>query len=375
MTDQNEPREHELYFKSVLDALSAEIAVLDKDGRILFVNNAWRSFALNNGAIPDVVSEGANYLRICDEAKGEWSEGASEVASGIRSVICGESPDFSREYPCHCDTERRWFILSVSIYPVSGPVRVVVSHTDITVRHQAEEALLESKERLKAIFEEVMEGRHRTQALSRRIVEIQESERADMARELHDEIGQILTALSINIQIAHKNSEGSLKENLADAMELVGELMKHVRNLTLELRPAMLDDLGLFSTLRWHFERYKSQTGIAVDFDLNGTEIRFSHDIETTIFRITQEALSNVARYAQTDRVSVKIVVTDKMVKLLVRDFGEGFMVDATSKTFSGGLVGMRERAALLGGVCDIISIPGQGTEVQAQLPLSVAPG
>jgi signal transduction histidine kinase len=150
--------------------------------------------------------------------------------------------------------------------------------------------------------------------------------------------------------------------------------MRLVRQMSLDLRPAMLDDLGLLATLLWHFERYTTQTGIRVRFHHFGLDRRFPADLETAAYRIIQEALTNAARYAKTDEVDVHVRARPDLLWLRVTDRGVGFSTDQASRVGAMGLAGMRERVAAAGGRLRIDSAPDQGTFLTAWLPLEAAP-
>ncbi|MBI4671097.1 MAG: PAS domain S-box protein [Chloroflexi bacterium] len=222
------------------------------------------------------------------------------------------------------------------------------------------------------LFDQVRAGRQRLQTLSRRLVEVQETERHAIARELHDEIGQSLTGLSLVLEMAARALPHGVNVNLAEAQSIVNQIMKQVRNLSLELRPAMLDDLGLVPALTWQVQRYSTQTGIHVDLKLMGLEgKRFPTAVETAAYRIVQEALTNIARYARVQHAKVRVWTEDHTLGLMIEDAGIGFEADAAlSSNQSSGLIGMRERAMLLGGHFVLESAPGQGTRVNAKLPL-----
>lgn len=159
---------------------------------------------------------------------------------------------------------------------------------------------------------------------------------------------------------------------MEDASELIYEMMRKVRNLSLDLRPAMLDDFGLFPALGWLFERIHTRMQIEVqaDFDLT-SEQRFDLRIEIAAFRIIQEALTNVARYASTGQVFVS-VEADDFLRIKIEDHGQGFNFESISQrqTLSGGISGMQERARQVGGYVDIYSEPGWGTRITAEIPL-----
>ena len=221
------------------------------------------------------------------------------------------------------------------------------------------------------LFDEVRAGRERLHLLSRRLVEVQESERREIARELHDEIGQTLTGLKLLLEIVQRLPSEQIAPNIEQARGLVNELMVRVRELSLDLRPAMLDDLGLVPALLWHIDRYTSQTQITVDFKHAGIDRRLPSEIETAAYRIIQEALTNIARYAETGTARVHIQLDHAVLQLTIEDHGRGFDPQAAlAPANSSGLTGMHERASLLGGRLLIASTPSTGTKLLAELPL-----
>lgn len=234
-------------------------------------------------------------------------------------------------------------------------------------------ALSTANEQLIAQVAERLRAEEELRKLSHRLVEVQEAERRNIARELHDEIGQILTGLKLALEMASLQPPEKMKETFAQPQALVNELMGRVRDLSLDLRPAMLDDLGLLHALLWHFGRYTSQTGIGVVFKHSGIEeTRFSSGIETAAYRIVQEALTNAARYAKVSEVKVSISTDAENLSVLIEDQGAGFVPgEVLASASSSGLAGMRERAQLLGGHLVIESAPGEGTRVSALLPVT----
>ncbi len=224
----------------------------------------------------------------------------------------------------------------------------------------------------KQLFNQLRVANERLQKLSRRLVDIQEEERRHIARELHDEIGQALTGLHLLLEMMHRATTlEQVQHKLSDARQLVYDLMTQVREMSLDLRPAMLDDLGLLPTLRWYFNRYTTQTGIHVIFKHTAMEQRFAPEIETVVYRLIQEALTNVARYAQVQEVTVRIWKDPQTLGMHIEDTGVGFDPEAALTTnASSGLAGMYERVGLLGGTLEIESSPGQGTCIVIDLPL-----
>ena len=224
------------------------------------------------------------------------------------------------------------------------------------------------------LFEQVRQSDREMKALSLRLVNVQEAERSYVARELHDEIGQVLTGLKLTLE-RHALEEG--KETgahlLDEAKETVNRLQTFVREFSLDLRPSMLDDLGLIRTLPWHFERFRKATNIRVHFQHSGVEDRrFSLEAETAVFRIVQEALTNVARHAKAEEAVVRLWFDDKDLKIQIEDHGQGFDPRSLVAGSTNGISGMRERASLLGGSFTIESHPGSGARLTAELPAQI---
>jgi PAS domain S-box-containing protein len=221
------------------------------------------------------------------------------------------------------------------------------------------------------LFRQLYEGRERLQVLSRRLVEVQEAERRHIARELHDEIGQILTGLNLSLELVSRLPPEQRDERLSYARDMVEALMSQVREMSLELRPPMLDDLGLLPALLWYIERYTTQTGVHVILKQTGIERRFAPEIEIAVYRIVQEALTNVARHAGVAEVTVRLWVSQTTLNIQIEDQGAGFSPEAVlASATSSGLSGMNERTLLLGGVFEIESAPGQGSRLMVELPM-----
>ncbi len=205
--------------------------------------------------------------------------------------------------------------------------------------------------------------------MSRRLLQMQENERASIGRELHDQTGQYATALKLILTRAVNSLPESSQPLLNEARTITDELMKQVRELSLNLRPPMLDDLGLVSALLWHFDRYTAHTGVKVDFKQKGLDNAFIPDINTAVYRVVQEALTNVAKYAKVSEARVNIQADDRTIRVQVEDKGIGFDPGNISTTRNG-LRGMRERVILLGGRFNVESAPGQGTLITAEIPV-----
>ena len=224
------------------------------------------------------------------------------------------------------------------------------------------------------LFEQITLGQERQKSLSRQLLEIQEAERRTLALELHDELGQLLNSVKLSLDMIPQFPPEIGKKQYAQASSLMGDLIERVRNISLELRPSLLDDLGLLATLNWLFENYQGRTNEPVKFNYSNLEREFSPDLKIVIYRIVQEALTNVIRHAENKKVFVDIWQDKTSVYLRIADHGGGFDVNQTlTKSKSTGLSGMRERARLLGGELLIESALGEGTTLTANLPLAFA--
>lgn len=226
-------------------------------------------------------------------------------------------------------------------------------------------------------FAEVQTSRERLQSLSQRLIEVQELERRTIAGELHDEIGQALTIVKMNLQALHATDDclqvSDQGDRMRECITVVERALEQVRSLSLDLRPSLLDDLGLVATLRWYVARQVRTAGFALHFSADEPAGRLISVLETVCFRIAQEALTNVVRHARAREVWVQLRC-DAELCLTIRDDGVGFdLARAEARASCGeslGLLGMRERASLSGGRLSIVSTAGRGTTIAAYFPL-----
>jgi signal transduction histidine kinase len=218
----------------------------------------------------------------------------------------------------------------------------------------------------------------RLESLSRRLIDAQEAERRHVARELHDEIGQALTALKLNLQSLAERPDADAAMTLEESIDLADRTLQQTRDLSLGLRPALLDDLGLVPALRWYLDRQGRRAGFTTEFAVAAVDDAVPPEVATTCFRIAQEALTNVARHARATKVTMELSRRDAILELVVRDSGRGFDPSAAARANGHrtlGILSMGERAALVGGELTIDSAVGRGTEVRVRLPLASANG
>jgi PAS domain S-box-containing protein len=245
----------------------------------------------------------------------------------------------------------------------------VLVFRDVTQRRQAEEELRLSREQLRA--------------LAAHMERVREEERTRIAREVHDELGQMITGLRMDVSwierrlpgVADGGVRAAFEKKVGTMYDLLDHLVKAVRKISAELRPGALDDLGLVPAMEWQAREWQARTGIACDVTskLDSTAISPAH--ATALFRIFQETLTNVARHAQATKVRAELNASAGAVTLLIEDNGRGITEAEQRQTKSFGLLGMRERAELLGGTCRISGRPGEGTQVQIQVPFTSMEG
>ncbi|HRN68959.1 MAG TPA: sensor histidine kinase [Promineifilum sp.] len=214
------------------------------------------------------------------------------------------------------------------------------------------------------------------QSLLHRIVSAQEAERKRIARELHDGTGQTLTALGLGLAAAADRIDSdpaAVRRQLTDMKQMNAQVLQEVHNVISDLRPSILDNLGLVPALRGHISAFESRTGIQAQLVVHGKTARLKPEVETTVFRIVQESLTNVMRHAAASSVLVEVTFNETGVELAIRDDGRGFDV-ARALTGEGGraawgLLGIHERASLVGGSAELLSSPGEGTTVRVSIP------
>ncbi len=288
------------------------------------------------------------------------SEDRDKVWDDVQSAVREKRPfQLTFRITTATGTEKWVWQQGTGIFSSDGTLEALEGFiSDITARRRAEDALRAYAQRLRN--------------LHHRLLHVQETERRHIARELHDQVGQLLTGLKLNLEMLQRGNINSAGVTLAGALDLINELSTRVRSLSLDLRPSMLDDSGLLPALLWHFDSYTKQTHVRVSFHHDGLDRRMAPDIETAAYRIVQEALTNVARHAGVDEVVVRCSAGQTQLHIQVEDYGQGF--DSAAALYfhtTSGLSGMHERAGLLGGQLTVVSKLGEGTRVIAEIPLT----
>ena len=256
------------------------------------------------------------------------------------------------------DGETRDVEVAETAFRDEGITVILAVLRDVTDRKRADSELRESRESLRL--------------LSASLQQVREEEKARIARELHDELGQALTSMKMDLEEIAGAFEPQQSEPLkrVDAMRsLLNGTVASVRRIATDLRPLMLDDLGLIATVEWLTGDFAVRTGLQVDVDLPGPELDVAKDVATALFRVLQESLTNVARHAHAIRVDVKLSTSGDEIRLQIRDDGKGIEPVSLQRSRSFGLLGMRERAAMVGGALTIDSGPGAGTTIVMTVP------
>jgi PAS domain S-box-containing protein len=297
-----------------------------------------------------------------------WMEGIHpEDKERVLAMIARQPPQLSsdRTYRIvRTDGRIRW--IRARAFPVrdtTGRIgRRAAIVEDITEGKRAEDALREANRQLRVV--------------SRRRDQVQEEERRHLSRELHDQIGQALTAAKIDLQSAQQSEDRNiLRGHLNDTISILDQILQQVREISLDLRPPLLDDLGLAPALRWALDRCAQRAGLSAEFYADPNLQHADSEIETACFRVALEALTNITRHAKAQKVIMELRRSENALHLIVRDDGIGFdIADAAKRARRDrlGVLGMGERATVLGGRFKCISAPGRGTEVHGSFPFSL---
>ena len=341
-------RRNESELRDVIDSIPAMAWILSPDGKMEFLNRRWLEYA--GMSLPQALSSSISTLHPDDHAK--------VVEKWTAMHAAGKAYDDEMRLR-RADGQYRWFLVrTVPHRDARGTiVRWYGTSTDIEDRKCAEQALRDSADRL--------------QQLSRRLLEVQEGERRHLARELHDEFGQLLTAIDLRLHAARDAAGEPARQNLDQGIELLERATERVRNLALELRPVMLESAGLDAALRWLAEQHREQTGVPVR--ITGHVSEAPADVAIACFRVAQEALTNVMKHSKARQVGIDLRDDAGAIEMVVHDDGVGFDVVHALRDAGGGvrlgLLGIKERVQTLNGTLRVYSHAGEGTQVRISLP------
>lgn len=351
-------RETNEYLDNLFNYTNAPIIVWDPQFRITRYNHAFESLAGKTAS--DIIGKPLKILFPPDLVESSMRL-IRKTPAGYR-LDGFEIPILRRD-----GTTRTVLWNSATIYNQDGktPIATIAQGQDITIRKQSEEKLLRSREQLRE--------------LTRHLEAVREEEQQRLSRELHDELGQTLTALKIDVSWLKKRSatlrNEAVSEKIRAMSELIDQTIATTKRISTALRPAMLDDLGLVSAVEWQTDEFKKCSGINCALAVTPPKIVINPEIANAVFRILQEALTNILRYAEATRVKISLNATEEQIELKVKDNGKGISKEKIKDPQSLGLIGMRERLYPFGGALDIKGRKGKGTTVSIVIPLGQSDG
>jgi PAS domain S-box-containing protein len=345
--------------QSILDGIDYSIMVIGTDYRIILMNAAARRFAANGS--------GTDPQLYCFQV------------SHQRDMPCDGS-----DHPCplaQVQKSRQSLTVEHKHYQANGELRCVeVIASPLWSKDGSFQGVIESirdiTERMKS-NDQLRQYSWRLRTLASKTADVVEAERQHLAQELHDQVGQKLTVLGINLNIVQSklspDVDKSIQFYLEDSILLVEQTTERIRDVMANLRPPLLDDYGLIAALRWFCDQFTRRTNIAASVVGKETEARLAPRVENALFRIAQEAITNIAKHAQASKLTVKLEATETSFQLVITDDGIGFDTTKSSEPndeLGWGLLTMAERAEAVGGQCSIVSASGRGTMVIVDVPL-----
>ncbi len=342
-------RESEQRYRALFSHAMDGILLLDMVGNVVSVSD---SFARMHGYSMDEMLN--MNLRELDTP-----ETLLELPGRLSRILAGESIGFEVEH-VHKDGHVMPLDVASSAIDIDGKLHILAFHRDITERKRAEQEIKRTQQELRGM----------SNAANKAL----EDERRRTARELHDELGQSLTALKMDLESLKSElpqDQPKLTKHVQTMHTLLSSTVAATRRIAANLRPLMLDDLGLAAALEWLTHNYSEHSGIATDLFIDDSVAKLPEPVTSALYRITQESLTNVAKYAQATKVEIRLERDGDSVQLTVRDNGRGIEEAEKNKPDRFGLLGIRERVMLLSGEVTIKGEPGRGSEVCVRIPLA----
>ncbi len=366
------------YFESIFEDVRLDfvsrIQLLNLDGALMAGKP---NDGLELGKTPDKATDVTDLHAM---APGSLVEAREQFTDGVRLVAYRRAGDFPLAMRVAIDEYEALTPWRRLVRPIVGGVAVVLFFVLATAvllaRNLARKDALEAEhltERRRA-EDELRESNRQLQSLSASLQNYREEERARIARELHDELGQLLTGIRMEVSWLGSRllpEQQTLADKVATVKGQIDRTIATVRRISSELRPLALDDLGLSSAASWYVDQFSARTGLTIDLSLPDVDPERGDAVATALFRILQESLTNVARHAQAKKVDVRLAFENGVWSLSVSDDGVGF-VPEPGKCDNIGLVGMRERAQNLGGRFAVTTKPGRGTRVDVDIPATL---
>ena len=275
--------------------------------------------------------------------------------------------------------EEKFLLAAISLIKNTkqSAVGCVAVMKDITYQKRKEYQLTETNQSLEHLLQEQLvqtrDANRQLKQLNARLERTREEERKRISRELHDDLGQILTGARLHLSFITEElnvQDPEMKDMLNNLLDILDKSIQSVRNLSMELRPGIVEDMGLFKAIEFHAKRFTTQTHIPVEILNDVEELEIDPSLSVHVFRIFQEALNNVSKHAQATKVRVTISMEDDFLTMQIADNGKGFDISSKDKSTLG-LTSMRERSEILHGNCRVESQPGNGTTVYINMPLS----
>lgn len=345
-------RESESKFRMLFDRAFDAILLADGRGRIIDANES--ACKLLGYDKEELAGLSAADLHPADEI---------EVAQEAIGKVLRDGGAYVKESAFLGKEGNRIDIESTGVrIEIAGEHHILASFRDITKRKRAEQEAAASREQLRN--------------LTGHLQTAMENERAAVARTIHEELGQALTALKMDLswlQRQLQKDQGVLVDSIDTTLKYIDETINRVQKISAELRPGLLDDLGLVPAIEWQARQFQDRTGIACDLAVDLGDVNIDADLATALFRIFQEALANVARHARANRVRTQLQQRNGVLELEVKDDGRGITPEQLAAPQSFGLISMRERAHSWGGSIDILGRPSEGTSVRVTVPTRLA--
>jgi len=359
-----------LYLAGLTEKTSDGIISIDPKGAIL----SWNQGATNMFGFTGSEAVGKD-ISIITRKETEWSY--------LNETVSKKNIGANIEWTCFNKSNQSIFCL-VSLTPLYDDLNhtgYVLVLRDITDRKLNEDLLEKFNDELNRQVVEKTKEKIETEAryndelrkLTVYLQTVREEERTHISREIHDELGQQLTVLKMGISWVGKkinSSDEKVKEKLSDLVTMIDTTVQSVRKISSELRPSMLDDLGLQPAMEWQAQEFEKRSGISVSNTLEIGDLKLPGNIPITFFRIFQESLTNIARHAEASTVSVRLRLTNGVLEMIIRDNGKGFSPKNIAEKRTLGLLGMKERATTIGGKVEMKTEEGKGTTVTLRAPV-----